>query len=164
MPSPANPKRLQVVDRVVVVLSAITAGANYFYTPCLPVRKRFVHWAEASGLNPDNPFYMVFSATGGKVELGGAPDLYDEDFYISIKGYVKDHVDTETKKERAIRDIRKAINDDSKSGVAGSLGTLCIEVAIEEPPETDNGYLSLEGFGFFDQRIRIRIDGDFGEL
>lgn len=159
MPSPTDPKRLQVIDRIVTVLTAITAGANYFYTP-YAVQKRFVHWAEAAGF----PLYMVFSATGGKVELGGAPDLYDEDFLVSIKGYVQDSTDTVSKMERAIRDIRKAINDDSKSGAAGSLGAMCVEVAIEEPPETDNGYLSLEGFGFFDQRIRIKIAGDFGEL
>lgn len=159
MPSPADPKRLQVIDRIVAVLAAIIAGADYFYTP-YSAHKGFVHWSATQGF----PFYMVMPITGGKVELSGAPDLYDEDFIISIKGCVQDNTDSVTKMERAIRDVRKAINDDSKLGTAGSLGNLCVEVAIEETAHPDDGYLSLEGYGFFDQKIRVKIAGDFGEL
>ena len=159
MPAPTDPKRLQVINRVVAVLQAITAGASYFYTPYAVV-KRFFHWKEVTGF----PVYMVFSDSGGSIVLAGAPDLYDEDFYINIKGYVQDNNDTVTVLERAIRDVQYAINQDSKSGVAGTLGTLAIETRMEESPETDNGYLSLEGFGFFDMRIRVKISGDYGEI
>jgi len=154
-----NPKRLQVIDRIVTVLKAIVTGDNYFYTP-YDVTKRFVHWAEAKGF----PLYMVHSASGGTIVYAGEQQ-YDESFYVSVKGIVQDQNDTISKLEKAIRDIRKAINDDSESTAAGSLGTLCVQVRIDEPPETDNGYLQLEGgFGFFDQRIHIQITGEYGEL
>lgn len=156
-----DPLTQQAIERIVTVLAAITTGASYFYTPAAVI-KRFVHWREAS-FGPDNPLYMVFRDSGGGIGYIGH-ELYCEDWNINVKGYVQDNNDTVTKLERAIRDIRKAINDDSKSEAAGSLGALAAAVTIEEPPETDNGYLSLEGFGFFDQRIRIRTDGDFGEL
>jgi hypothetical protein len=159
MAAPADPLRLQVVDRVVAVLSQIRAGDNYFYTP-RQVSKRFVHWNEAKAF----PCYSVSTASGGKIELEGAPHTYDEDFYISVKGIVQDQADTVTKLERCIRDVRKAIDADSSSGAAGSLSVLAANYWIDEPPETDDGYLVLEGFGFFDQRIRFRVSGTFGVI
>jgi hypothetical protein len=159
MGAPTNPLRLQVIDRVVAVLAAIVAGSNYFFTP-FEVVKRFKHWNECHGF----PTYMVFTDSGGAVELSGVPDLYTENFYVNVKGYVQDNSDTVTKLEQAIRDIRKAIDVDSKSAAAGSLGALADEVRIEKSPDTDNGYLSLEGFGFFDQQIRVMIEGTYGEL
>lgn len=159
--TPTNPLTQQIIERIIAVLEAITMGDDFFYTPAA-VAKRFVHWREAS-FSPDKPYYMVFRDSGGTIEYIGH-ELYCEDWNINVKGYVQDNSDTVTKLERAIRDIRKAINDDSKSETAGSLGALAAAVTIEEPPDSDNGYLSLEGIGFFDQRIRIRTDGDFGEL
>lgn len=158
---PTNPLTQQIIERIITVLKAIVAGDNYFYTP-YDVAKKFVHWEEAR-LTPDKPHYMIFRDSGGSIEFAGT-NQYDETWYINIKGYVKDNSDTVTKLERAIRDIRKAINDDSKSAAAGSLGALGIQTIFEEPPETDNGYLSVEGFGFFDQRVKIITSGDFGEL
>lgn len=158
---PVDPLSLKVIDRVVVVLKAITAGSDFFFTP-YDVIKKFVHWEEAN-VKAGKPLYMVFRDSGGMIEFAGT-DLYDEHFYLNVKGYVKDNSDTVTPLERAIRDIRKAINDDSKSAAAGSLGALGIQTIFEEPPETDNGYLSVEGFGFFDQRVKIITSGDFGEL
>lgn len=159
--APTNPLTQQVIDRIVEVLALITAGVDYFYTPA-SISKRFVHWREAR-FTPDKPLYMVFRDSGGEINYIGE-NLYCEDWVVNVKGYVQDKTDTVTKMERAIRDIKKAINDDSKSGAAGSLGVITAAVTIEEPPSTDNGYLSLEGMGFFDQRIRIRTDGEFGEL
>ena len=156
-----NPLTQQIIERIITVLEAITTGDDFFYTPAA-VAKRFVHWREAS-FTADKPYYMVFRDSGGVINYIGE-NLYCEDYFINIKGYIKDNNDTVTRLERAIRDIKKAINDDSASETAGTLGALAAAVTIEEPPETDNGYLSLEGIGFFDQRIRIRIDGDFGEL
>jgi len=159
--APTDPLTLQIIDRIITVLKAIIAGENYFYTP-YAVAKKFTHWQEAS-MTPTKPHYMVFRDSGGSIEFAGT-DLYDEHWYINIKGYVKDNSDTVTKLEKAIRDIRKAINDDSKSAVAGSLGALGVQTIFEEPPTTDNGYLSSEGFGFFDMRIKVITSGDFGEL
>jgi len=157
---PTAPLRLQVIDRIVAVLQGISTGATYFYTPGT-VAKRFIHWAECKSF----PTYMVFTGSGGKVELSGAAgdeSEYTEDFYVSVKGIVKDSVDTVTRLENSIADIRKAIDADSRSGAAGSLGALAVEVRIEDSPETDDGYLSLEGFGFFDQKVRVSIAGVMG--
>ena len=160
MTTPAIPLRLQVINRVVEVLEGIETGPVYFYTSGI-VAKRFIHWSECKAF----PTYMVFTGSGGKVELSGAAgddSEYTEDFYISVKGIVKDSVDTVTRLENCIADIRKAIDADSRSGAAGSLGALAVEVRIEESPETDDGYLSLEGFGFFDQKVRVSIAGVMG--
>lgn len=156
-----DPLTQQIIERVITVLAAITTGPSFFYTPT-DVIKRYVHWREAN-FTADKPLYMVFRDSGGTITQIGE-NLYCADYYINVKGYVTHPSDTVTRLERAIRDICKAINDDSASEAAGSLGDLGAAVTIEEPPETDNGYLSLVGIGFFDQRIRIRIDGDFGEL
>jgi len=160
MTTPATPLRLQIIDRIVAVLQGITTGDTYFYTPGV-VAKRFIHWTECKSF----PTYMVFTAPGGTVELSGAAGAdseYTEDFFVSVKGIVKDSVDTVTRMERCIADIRKAIDADSRSGAAGSLGVLAVQTRIEDSPETDDGYLSLEGFGFFDQKVRISIAGVMG--
>ena len=159
--APTNPLSQQCIDRIVVVLAAITAGDNFFYTP-FDVIKEYMIWREAK-LTADKPLYMVARASGGVITQIGE-HLYEMEFYVSVQGYVQDPSDAVTRLCRAIRDIQKAINDDSKSEVAGTLGELSAAVTMEESPETDNGYFSPEDVGWFDQRIRIRIDGDFGEL
>jgi hypothetical protein len=160
MPPSVNPLRLQVIDRIVTVLTAITTGSDYFFTPG-KVAKRFMHESEISAY----PCYMVSAGDqGGPIEMEGAPDAYEEIFYVSIKGVIKDSTDTVTKCEQALRDIRKAINTDSKLQTAGALGTLTDEVLAVQGPDMDDGYLSLQGFGFFDQKFRVRTHGDFGEL
>lgn len=159
--APTDPLSQQTIERVITVLEDIRAGDDFFYTP-FDVIKRYVHWREAK-FTPVKPLYMVFRDSGGVITQIGE-NLYECEWFLNVKGYVQDKRDTVTKLERAIRDICKAINDDSKLETAGSLGSICAALTIEEPPETDNGYLSLEGIGFFDQRIRVRNDGDFGEL
>lgn len=158
---PTDPLSLKTIDRIITVLKAITAGDDFFFTP-YDVAKKFVHWEEAK-VKAGKPLYMVFRDSGGSIEFAGT-DLYDEHWYLNVKGYVKDNSDTVTPLTRAIRDIRKAINDDSKSGDAGTLGALGVQTTFDEPPETDNGYLSVVGLGFFDQRVKVITTGDFGEL
>jgi hypothetical protein len=160
MTTPAEPLRLQIINRIVTVLENIVAGDTYFYTSGAVV-KRFIHWTECKAF----PTYMVFAAPGGTVELSGAAgddSEYTEDFFVSVKGIVKDNVDTVTRLENCIADVRKAIDADSRSGAAGTLGVLAEQTRIEDSPETDDGYLSLEGFGFFDQKIRVSIAGVMG--
>lgn len=156
-----SPLSQQVIERIVTVLAAIRTGSSFYYT-AFDVIKRYVHWQEAT-LTESKPLYMVFRDSGGAINYLGENN-YEEDWNVNIKGYVRHASDTVTRLERAIRDVQKAINDDSKGEDAGSLGAITAAVTIEEPPETDNGYLSLVGFGFFDQRIRVRTDGEFGEL
>ena len=159
--TPTDPMSLKIIDRIVTILQAIIAGDSYFFTP-YDVAKKFVHWEEAK-VKANRPQYMIFRDSGGRTEFAGT-NLYDEHWFINVKGYVKHNSDTVTPLEKAIRDIQKAINDDSKSDAAGSLGQLGIQVIFEEPPSTDNGYLSSQGFGFFEQRVKVISTGDFGEL
>lgn len=159
--TPVDPLSLQCIDRIVTVLGAITAGDDYHYTP-IEVLKEYLIWRDAT-LTKDKPLYMVSRASAGVITQIGE-HLYEMEFYISVQGYVQDPSDAVTRLCKAIRDIQKAINDDSKSEAAGTLGALAAAVTMEESPETDNGYFSPEDVGWFDQRIRIRIDGDFGEL
>jgi len=150
---PDSPKRLQVIDRIVSVLQSIQAGTDYFYTPG-SVSKRFVHWSEAPGY----PCYMVFSGSGGVIEATAQAVPYvehTETFEVSIKGYVKDDTDTVSMMEKCLVDIKKAIYADFRSRASGSLGNLAVNLEFDEPPTTDDGYLSLEGFGFFDLRVKV---------
>lgn len=157
MTTPASaPLRLQIIDRMVAVLQAITAGADYWYKPAAVV-KRLMAVEECA----DFPTYMVFPVSGGTIEHTGSPDQYDEDMEVLIKGYVKDEADPVTKLERCLRDVRRAINEDSKSGTAGALGTLAVETRFESSPEME---FSIDGFGGFDQRVRVKISGPFGTI
>ena len=45
-----------------------------------------------------------------------------------------DRSDLVSKIEKAVRDVRRAIDQDSKSGAAGTLGVLAIQVRIDESP------------------------------
>lgn len=153
----ADPKLLTVRDRIVTVLKAIEAGDNYHRTP-YDVIARFVHWREASGY----PLYMVYIESSEPPEFAGT-ERYDQDVIFTIKGYVKHDSDTLKEMLYSMADIRKAINIDSKSGVAGTLGTLTVQTRIQDF-WTDNGYLSLEGLGFFELKIAVTVSGDEGEI
>jgi hypothetical protein len=161
MPSPAALSlRLQVINRIVTVLQAITAGATYWVKP-YEVSKRLTLIEDAQ----DFPYYMVFSGSGGRgVELQGAPDNYLESFRVIVKGVVQSDTDTVTALEKSLQDIRLAINTDSKSGAAGSLGVLCVQAVMFGPVETDEGLLSDDGFAYFEQPIDVEIEGDFGTI
>jgi len=163
MATPADGKRLKVINRVVAVILQIKSGDDFFYTPHAVVR-RWLGPEECKGF----PTYGVFTDSGGRVELqgvGGTPNLFDEIFYINVKGYIHDTEDTVSKLERALRDIRKAINEDAEdTSTTGSLGQLCDECFFDDSPETDNGYFGMMNMGFFDQRIRIRVSGHIGEI
>ena len=149
-----DPKRLQVLDRFFDVLDAIEAGDNYFYTPH-EVKKALPSWENAK----HGPLYCALPDSGGVLE--DQTDLYyEEEFFVSVKGIVHDREDLGTILEQTIRDVRYAIDTDSRSGAAGTLSTLCLLVSIDEPPEVDY----FDDFGFFDQRFRVRIAGNFATL
>lgn len=162
MPTPsADPIRLQVIDRIVNRLSAITAGSDYWYTPG-KVSKGFIMIPDI----PSFPCYMVMAGEkGGEIVATGLPDHHDENFTISIKGVIKcsSGPDAVSMLERALRDVRKAINTDSISGDAGSLGVIAVKTWFTEGPDMDDGYL-IQNYGFFDQRVSVMITGEFGEL
>jgi len=153
----SDPKRLQVIDRIVDVLESIQEGDNFFYSPRL-VCKGFQQ--ELSGY----PAYMVVSESGGEIETHSDMQ-FEETFYVAVQGVVQSATDVVTPLERAVRDVRKAINDDFKSGGAsGSLIGLAVNVTFDAPPDIDYGFEANGFFGYFSQRIRITIFGEFGEL
>jgi hypothetical protein len=156
---PTKGKKLQALERVVAVLNAIQAGADYWFKP-YAVNMRFTHWSECTGF----PTYSVHINGSPRMTICGPSNLWDEDMTISIKGIVQDNYDTTTKILKCIQDIRRAVDADSMSGVAGTLGTLAVECVPDEGFETDDGYLSMEGFGFFDQKYRIKVSGEPAEL
>jgi len=158
MPSPAaDPKRLLVLNRFVTVLKAITAGASYFYTP-YDVQNKFYHFNEVPGY----PLYMVFTEDGQQPEEAGH-ELYDETFSITVNAYVQHSTNAEAVKERCLRDVRKAINDDTKNPAAGSLSALTVRVQVGKT-ETDNGIYSIADAAFFSQEFIVMISGDYGEI
>lgn len=161
MPSPTNPKRLRVLDRIITVLGAITAGANYFYTPAR-VARRVMDYDECDVF----PCLMVTAGEGGQpIEYAGEQQ-YDETFNISIKGFVRDDADPNSVMEKVVRDIRYAINQDTLNGASGALGdgVLCVYCIFRQSPETDNGFLSQIGLAYFDQQVEVRVSGDWGEI
>jgi hypothetical protein len=151
---PTDPKRLQVADRFETVINAITAGDNYFFTPH-KVAKKLLEYGDAKY----GPLYMILDDSGGEIVFSGH-ELFDETFYISVHGIVHDRDDLVTAVEKAVRDVRRAVNEDSKSTASGSLMNITEQVRIDEPPELDY----FEDFAFFRQRFRNQISGDFGEL
>lgn len=158
MSQPTEIKRVQILDRLVEALEAIREGASYFATPA-SVAKRYTHWKEIVR----GPAYSVHidSEGEGETKMG---DGRTETFHFNIKGVVMDEKDPATAVAHASRDVRYAIDQDFKSAATGSLGTLCLGVFFDGPPDTDNGYLSLEGKGQFEQRVRIVARGTIGTL
>lgn len=152
---PKKSLRLQVLERVKEVLCSIDAGSGkYFYTPA-SVSFRFQHWSEIGSF----PAYMISAASGGRMEASASaqPEIeYTEDYYVSIKAVVRAE-DTVTALENTIQDIRTAILEDARNSDPESLGGLTILVEMEEPPITDDGYLSLEGYAFCDLRVKFTI-------
>jgi hypothetical protein len=164
VPSPsANPLRLQIIDRVVTVLSAITAGTDYWHTPN-QVIKRYVPPEETQC----EITYMVMAGKGegGIVLAGAAGDdtEYHEDVFISIMGTVRSDSDTASMVSKCIRDIRKAIDADSRSGVAGTLGALAVEARMEKAPITDNGWFEKMNYAQFEITLRVTTEGTYSEL
>jgi len=152
-----DPLRLQVIDRIVDVLKSIQEGDDYFYSP-RQVAKGFI--AEPSAY----PVYMVLSESGGDIEMHSDAQ-FAETFYVSIRGVVQAAGDVVTPLERALRDVRKAIDADCRTGAgAGSLLILGTSIVFDAPPEIDYGFEGTGVFGFFSQKIRITVSGEFGEI
>jgi len=160
---PAEPKSLQVLNRIVTVLEEIGGGSpDYFYTPGEVVKGFKIHRSATKF-----PCYMV--------ALEGMPErptpIGDNHYLETVAVSVKAWVDLEagesvTKLLRCLRDVQKAVNEDTKSGAgATSLGAICCSCNVDTA-EADSGFLMLEGrgYGYFDQRIVAVVEGDWGEI
>jgi len=160
MAAPTSPLRLQVIDRVLAVLKEINAGTSFFYTP-YEVVKRLKNFNECGGF----PTYMVFFGSASGSPEAHLDNEYVETLTLSIQGWVDMELgEPQTKLCKCIRDVQKAINDDSKSTVTGSLGQLTSGMCDIGSVETDNGGFSLQGFAFFEQQVSVKLVGDWGEL
>jgi hypothetical protein len=159
---PTDPKSLQVIDRVVEVLKGIVGGGpDYFYTP--DVLKGFRMHTSVTKF----PCYMV--------ALEGMPErprpTLDSNYFQTVAVSIKAWVDLEqgesvTKLMRCLRDVQKAINEDTKPGAGPlSLGVICCQCNVDTA-EADSGFMAVEGrgFGYFDQRVVAVVEGDWGEL
>jgi hypothetical protein len=154
---PEDSKRLRIIDRIVTVLRGIQEGDDYFYSPH-QVAKGFV--AEPSGY----PFYCIRSESGGEIEMH-SDGQWRETFFVSVNGRVQETGDVVSPLERSLRDIRKAIDTDMASGGGtGSLITLATSVVFDAPPDINYDADNVGPFAEFSQRVRITIDGEFGEI
>lgn len=158
MSLPADPKRLTVINRVFAVLKAIREGDSYFHAAA-SVEKRYTHFKEVT----KGPAYSVHLDSGGKF-TAGSNGWWSLEFFINVKGVIVNETDPTSMICRAIRDVRYALDQDMASSTAGSFGALCDGLFFDEEADSDNGYLSLEGKGQFEQRIRIVISGTIGTL
>jgi len=160
--APADPKRLKVADRFVTILKNITAGDNYFFTP-LEVVKHYVFPEEAACIK-DRPVYSVYPEGSGGSFSDKTGGVYAEIYPLVVHGIVENPVDTVGDLEKAVRDVRKAVEADSRDESSGALGDLCINVSIASPPETDGGVFSGIGRGYFSQEFMIHVSGLVTEL
>lgn len=157
---PTDPKRLQVLDRMIAVLKAVTAGANFFFTPAEVVKGSILLGVEAKAY----PTYMVHAGTGGEDIDHFVDQQYQEIFYPEVEGIVFDVNDIVTMIEKCVRDVRKAIDDDAASGAVGSLGQISL-TKIKGPPDIELGAMANQatsvvgGFGWFSQKFQVNIEG-----
>ena len=160
---PTDPKSLQVVDRVVAVLQGIVGGGPaYFHTPG-EVMKGFRMYTTVTKF----PCYMVALEGMPERPTPTGDNRYHQTVAVSVKAWVDlERGESVSKLLRCLRDVQKAINEDTKSGAGpASLGVICCSCNVDTV-EADSGFLAIEGrgFGYFDQRFVVVIEGDWGEL
>lgn len=153
MTTPAKPLRLQVIDRIITVLGAMTEGTEFWETPGM-VTRRYIGPGEAVAY----PVYAVFPGDGQAPEQDSGE--YRETFEVIIGGMVKSTVDIVTEMEHALADIRRAVDKDARDlTTAGSLGNLTVYVTLGAC-STDKGENISLGLGFLEQRIQVQIAAD----
>lgn len=159
MAAPTTPLRVKVIDRFVAVLGAMTDGTKFNYK-AYEVGKRLKNFNECAGF----PTYMVFISAMSGPPVAHLDNEYDEAMVVSVQCWVDMELgEPTTKMAKCLRDVQKAINDDSKSTDVGSLGQLSASLDVGTY-ETDNGGFSAQGVAFFEQQFVVHIVGDWGEL
>jgi hypothetical protein len=163
MSYPTDPKTLQVLNRIIEVLAAISPADGFFY----PVGEGNVirgvkAWDEITAF----PFDMVYLGPEHSAPEYQMDGLVLKFPTIQIEAYVdsRGDDDTVTKLIKHLADVQRAINDDTKSGSgAGSLGVIA-DYAKVGIAETDDGMLAGEGLAAFKLSIQCQISGDWGDL
>lgn len=152
---PSDSKRLRIIDRLVTVLKGISAGTTYHTTP-LDVFKGYRDQVQG---------YPALAVRNG--DIGSVAHYMDhqveEDFELMVCGKVFDAGDIVTPRERLLQDARKAIDADllPASG-AGSLITLVVAMSFG-PVTLDDGPEGNGFFGYFEQRLNVKISGEIGD-
>lgn len=155
--APSEPLRLTILKRFETVLKAIVAGDDFFFTPH-KVSKHPIEYELAKY----GPLYQVYSGDeAGPVDYTVGHLTRDETFYVNIQGIVHDRADLTTKLERALCDIRKALDEDAISSTAGTLGQLTDYAKMDESAMM--AYFSDEedDFALFNQKWIIHITGTY---
>jgi len=153
----ADPKRIQVRDRFITVLGAITVAGGYYHTPDL-VTKSPIQYAK----DPGKIRLIAYTDEGG--EIANHSGAVDETFYVGVEGYIENQDDPNKVAEEVLQDVRRAIDADAKNPSAGYLGGLCLQVVMDESANVDNE-MAMEGINRFFQKFRCMITGaDFSEL
>ncbi|MEN6560865.1 MAG: hypothetical protein ABFD52_08840 [Acidobacteriota bacterium] len=151
--APVKPLRLQVIDRIIVVLQAIVEGDSFWKTTG-QVARRWIAPNEAIAF----PVYGVHASDGQAPEEDAGE--YREEFAVVVEGVVKSATDTVTEMEHALADVRRAVDTDSRDGAtAGALGTLTVYVRVGRS-WTDEGENVASGLGYFWQEFLVQIAGD----
>jgi hypothetical protein len=162
MSYPLDPKTLQILDRVIEVLKDVTAGADYFYSIGGNVIKGIVGYDTLTSF----PFDMVYLGPEHSAPEYQPDGLVIKFPTIQVEGYVDatGEEDTITRLIKHLRDVQKAVNEDTKSGAgAGSLGVIAVYARVGIA-ETDDGMLAGDGRAAFKLSINCCVDGDWGEL
>lgn len=150
--APVKPLRLQVIDRIIVVLQAIVEGDSFWKTTG-QVARRWIAPTEAIAF----PVYGVHSSDGQAPEEDAGE--YREGFAVVVEGVVKSATDTVTEMEHALADVRRAVDADSRSGDPGTLGAMTVYVRVGRS-WTDEGENVANGLGHFWQEFLVQIAGD----
>lgn len=155
--APSEPLRLTILKRFETVLAAITAGDDYFFTPHIVSKHPIEYELAKFGV-----LYQIFSGDeAGPVDYTVGHVTRDETFYVNVQGIVHDRADLTTKLERALVDIRKALDTDSISSTAGTLGQLTDYAKMDE--SATMAYFSDEedDFALFNQKWIVHITGTY---
>ena len=150
--APTKPLRLQVIDRIIVVLQAIVAG-DLYWTTTGQVTRRWIPPSQAIAF----PVYGVHASEGQAPEEDAGE--YREEFAVVVEGVIKSATDTVTEMEHALADVRRAVDADSRSGDPGTLGALTIYARVGRS-WTDEGENVASGLGYFWQEFLVQIAGD----
>lgn len=158
---PADPKTLQVLERVVTVLKSIVGGADYFYTVGENAIKGIRLYSEITSF----PYDMVYLGPEDRKPEYIPDSLIFKYITVQIEAYVDaEGGESMTKLIKHLRDVTKAINDDMRPGAgAGSLGELAAHAHIGIA-ETDDGMLAGDGLAAFKLSIVACLSGDWGTL
>lgn len=155
--APSEPLRLTILKRFETILAAITAGDDFFYTPHLiskhPISRELSTWG---------PLFAVLTGDRtGPIDYTVGHVTRDETFYVDVRVVVHDDTDLTTKLERALTDIRKAIDEDAISSEVGSLGQLTVQTLMDESALVEYHSEGEDSFVTFNQPWRVDITGTY---